>query len=101
MIADMISNKKLNPKVTELFIIRKKLNISFVFITQYYFAVPKNIRLRSVHCFIMKIPNKRELQHIAFNHSSGNNFQNFMNLYKKLPTKPYSFLVTNTTFASR
>ena len=41
MIADMLSNKKLNPIVTELFIRGRKLNISLVFITQSYFAVPK------------------------------------------------------------
>ena len=45
MIAGMLSNKKLNLIVTELFIRRRKLNISLVFITQSYFAVPKNIRL--------------------------------------------------------
>ena len=41
MIADMLSNKKPNPIVTELFIRGRKLNISLVFITQSYFAVPK------------------------------------------------------------
>ena len=41
MIADMLSNKKLNPIVTELFIRGRKLNISLVFITQSYFAVTK------------------------------------------------------------
>ena len=52
MIADMFSNKKLlNPIVTELFIRRRKLNNSLVFITQYYFVVPKNIRLNSKHFF--------------------------------------------------
>ena len=44
---DMISNKKFNPIVTELFIRGRNLNISLVFITQSYFAVPKNIRLDS------------------------------------------------------
>ena len=62
MIADMLINKKLNPIVTELFIKGRKLSISFVFITQSSFAVPKNIRLNSAHYFVMKIPNKRELQ---------------------------------------
>ena len=61
MIVDMFSNKKLNPMVTELFIRGKKLNISLVFITQFYFAVPKNIKLNSTHFFIMKIPNKLHL----------------------------------------
>ena len=39
----------------------------------------------------MKIPNKRELQQIAFNHSSDIDFQDFMNLYKKCTERPYSF----------
>ena len=79
MITDMRSNKKLNPIVTELFIRSRKLNISLVFITESYFAVPKNIRLHSAHYFIVKIPNKQELQQIAFNHSSDIN--NYILLY--------------------
>ena len=45
----------------------------------------------------MKIPKKKELQQIAFNHSSD---IDFMNLCKKCTAKPYSFLVIDTTFAS-
>ena len=45
MIADMLNNKKFNAAITELFISGTKLNISLVFITQFYFAVLKNIRL--------------------------------------------------------
>ena len=68
MIADMINRKKkLNPIVTELFIRGRK--VSIVFITQSYFKVPKDARLNSTHFFIMKIPNKRELQQIALYHS--------------------------------
>ena len=62
IIADILSNKKLNSTVTELFIRGRKLNISLVFITKSYFAGTKNIRLNSTHYFITKIPNKRELQ---------------------------------------
>ena len=65
-IADMLSNKKLNPTVTVLFIRDRKLNISLVLITQFYFAVLKTIRLNSTHYFVMKIPNKKELQQIEF-----------------------------------
>ena len=54
--------KKLNPVVTELIVRGRKLNISIVFITQLYFKVPKDVRLNCTHFFIMKIPNKRELQ---------------------------------------
>ena len=43
MIAGMVSNKKLNPIVPELFIRGGKLNISLVFITQSYFGMPKKI----------------------------------------------------------
>ena len=39
----------------------------------------------------MKVSNKRELQKIAFNHSSDINFKEFMNLYKKFTAKPCSF----------
>ena len=42
MIVDMLSNKNLNPVVTETFIRGRKLNISLVFIKNSYFAVPKN-----------------------------------------------------------
>ena len=84
MIADMLSNKKLNPKLTELFLRGRKLNISLVFIAQSYFTVPKNIRVNSMHYFIMKIANKRELQQIAINHSSDIGFKDFMNLYKNV-----------------
>ena len=39
----------------------------------------------------MKIPNKRETQHIAFNHSSDIDFQDFINVYKKCTEKPYFY----------
>ena len=100
MIADMINNNKLNPIVTELFIRGRKFNISVVFITQSYFKVPKDVRLNSTHFFIMKIPNKREPQQIALNHSSDIDFKDFMNIYKKCTKEPYSFLVNDTTLPS-
>ena len=71
----MLSNKKINPIVNELFITGRKLNISLVFITQSYFAGPKTIRLNSMHYFIIKIPNKLDLQKIAFIHSSDIEFK--------------------------
>ena len=48
----------------------------------------------------MKIPNKRGLQQIAFNHSSDIDFKDFMNLYKKCTAKPYFLLVIGVTLAS-
>ena len=96
----MISNKKLNPIVTELFIRCRKLNISLVFISQSYFKVPKDVRNNSTHFFIMKIPNKRELQQIAISHSSDINTKDFINIYKKCIDELYSFLVIDTTLPS-
>ena len=97
MIADIINDKKLNPIVMELFIRGRKVTISIVFITQSYFKVPKDVRLNSTYFFIMRIPNKRELQQIALNHSSDIDFKDFMKIFKKCTAEPYSFLVNDTT----
>ena len=100
MIADMINSRRLDSIVTELFISERKLNISLVFITKSYFKVPKDVRLNTTHFFIAKIPNKRELQQIAINHSSDINTKDFANIYRKCTAEPYSFLVNDTTLAS-
>ena len=100
MIADVVSNKRLSPIITELFLRGRKLNISLVFISQSYFKVPKTIRLNATHYFIMKIPNKRELQQIASNHSSGIDFKDFMKLYKEYAKESHLFLVNDTTLSS-
>ena len=49
MIADIMTNKKFQTIIKELFIRCTKLNISLVFITQSYFSVPKDVRLNSTH----------------------------------------------------
>ena len=100
MIADMIQNKKLHSIVPELFIRGRKLNISLGFITQSYFKVLKDVRLNTTQFFISKIPNKRELQQIAINHSSDINTKDFANIYRKCTDEPYSFLVIDTMLAS-
>ena len=91
MFADILSNKKIKPIVTELFMKGRKINISFFFITQSYFVVPKNIRINSAHYFVKKILNKSKLQQIAFNHLSEIDFEDFINLYEKCIAEPYSF----------
>ena len=91
IIADIINNKKLDPVVTELFIRGRKINISIVFITQSYFKVPKDVKLNCTHFCIMKIPNKRELQQIALNHSSDIDFKDFMKIYKNILEKSVLF----------
>ena len=89
----MIHNKKLNSTVTKLFIRGRKLNISLAFITQSYFKVPKDVRLNTSQFFIAKIPNKRELQQIAINHSLDISTKDFADIYRKRTNEPYSFLV--------
>ena len=44
MIADIMTNKKFQAMVKELFIRCRKLNISVLFITQSYFSVLKDVR---------------------------------------------------------
>ena len=100
MIPDMINNEKLNSIVTELFIRGRKLNISLVFITQSYFKDPKDVRLNTTLIFIMKIPDKRELQQIAINHSSNIDTKDFIKVYKKCTDEPYSILVNDATLSS-
>ena len=94
MIADMVINKRLNPIVTELFITGKKLNGSLFFITQYYLEIPKDFRLNCTHSLL------QELQLIGFNNLSDTDYEDFINIYKKITAKLYSFFLTDTTFAS-
>ena len=96
----MESNKKLSPIVTEMFLRVRKLNISVAFISQSYFKVPKTIRLNATHHFIMKIPNKRELQQITSNYLFDIDFKVFMKLYKDYTKEPYSVFANDTTLPS-
>ena len=59
MIADIMTNKKFQAIIKELFIRCRKLNISLVFITEPYFSVLKDVRLNTIHYVIMKINNRR------------------------------------------
>ena len=97
MIADIMTNKRFQAIIKELFIRCRKLNISLVFITQSYFSVPKDVRLNSTHYLIMKINNKRELQNIAINHSADIDYQDFIKIYRECTKEPYNFLTIDTT----
>ena len=97
IIADMNNNKKLNSIITELFIRGKKLNISLAFIMQSYFKLSKEVRRNSTHFFIMKVPNKRERQKAALNHSSDINSEGLIKIYKKYTAELYYFLIINTS----
>ena len=49
MIADIITNKRFQAIIKELFIRCRKLNVSLVLITPSYFRVPKDVRLNTTH----------------------------------------------------
>ena len=87
------SNEKLKPIVSELFMRGRKVNISLVLILQSYFPVIKNLILNATHYLIMKIRNKRELQHVALNHSSDTEYKDFIKFYKEYTKELFSFLV--------
>ena len=97
MIADIMTNKKVQAIIKELFIRCRKLNISFAFITQSYFSVPKDVRLNSIHYLIMKINNRIELKNIANDHSADIDHQDFKAIYRECTKEPYNFLTIDTT----
>ena len=96
VIANIMSNKKFQAIIKELFIRCRNINISLVFITQSCFSVPKDVRLNSTHYLIMKINNKRELQNIAINHSADIDYQDFIKNYGECTKEPYNFLPIDT-----
>ena len=91
MIADVMKNKKFQAIIKKIFLRSRKLNISFAFIPQSYFSVPKDVRLNSTQYLIMKISNRRELQNIAINHSADIDYKDFVKSYRQCTKKPYSF----------
>ena len=60
MIADIMTNKKFQSIIKDLFIRCRKQTISLVFITKSYFSVPKDVRLNLTHYLIKKINNKTD-----------------------------------------
>ena len=96
MIADIMTNKRFQAIIKELFIRCKKLNISLLFITHSYFSVPKEVRLNSTPYLIMKIHNRRKLQQIDINHSADIDYKDFLKIYSNCTKDPCSFLTINT-----
>ena len=94
---DMIAEKVLPPQVTELFIRGRKMNVSLAFLTQSYFKTPKDIRLNCTHYYLMNIGNKAELKAIADRHSTDVPYNDFIKIYNKCTSQPYSFMTVDTT----
>ena len=96
IIADIMTNKRFQAVIKELFIRCRKLNISLVFLTQSYFSFPKVVRLNSTHYLIMKINNQRELQNIGINHSADVDYKDFVKIYREYRKETYSSLIIDT-----
>ena len=80
MITYIMSNKRFQAIIKELFVRCRKLN--------------------STHYLIMKINNRKELQNIATNHLADIDYKDFMKIYREYTRKPYSILTTDTTLPS-
>ena len=100
IIADIMTNKRFQAIIKELFIRCRKLNISLVFITQSYFSVPKDVRSNSTHYLIMKISNRKELQIIAINHCTDIDYKDFMKIYRECTKEPFNFLTIHSTLVA-
>ena len=102
IIFDMFNNKKFNRIGTEL-CIRGKNEIFLLLLSNNLILLFQKIldQVQNLaYYIIIKIPNERELQQIAYNNSSDIDFKDFMNLYKKSTAKPFSFLVIDAILAS-
>ena len=93
MISHVISDKKAQQILKDLFIRCRKLNISICFLTQSYFSVPKNIRLNCTHYILFKLNNKRELQNIAINHLADIDYNDFIKIYRHCTENLLIFLL--------
>ena len=89
MIADIMTSKKFQTVIKQLFIRCRKTNISLVFITVSFYSSKRRE--------IMKINNKRELQNIAIKHSADIDDTDFMKIYREFTEKSFNFLAIDTT----
>ena len=97
MISHVMSDKKAQQVLKDLFIKCRKLNISLCFLTQSYFSVSKDVRLNCTHYILFILYNKRELQNIAINHSADIDYKDFLKIYRYCTKEPFNFLTIDTT----
>ena len=77
------------------------MNISLVFITKFYFSVPKEVRLNSAHYLIMKLNNRKDLQQTGIDHSADIDYKDFSKIYRNCTNETYSFLTIDTTLPAK
>ena len=100
MIADILSNKKINPIVTELFIRGRKVNVC-LFLIHSLISLFQKIQDWIQHTILSwKFQTKENFNKLHLFHSWDIDFQDFINLNKKSIVEPYSFLVIDTTVPS-
>ena len=97
MISHVMSDKRAQQILKDLFIRCRKLNISLCFLTQSYFSVPKDVRLNFTHYILFQLNNRRELQNIAIDHSADVDYKDFMKIYRVCTKEPFNFLTIDTT----
>ena len=97
MINHVMSDKKTQQVLKELFTRCRKLNISLYFLTQSYFSVPKDVRLNCTPYIIFKLNNQRELQNMTINHSPDIDYKDFVKIYRDCTKESYIFLTIDTT----
>ena len=101
MISHVVSDKKAQQFLKDLFIRCRKSNISLCFLTRSYFSVPKNVRLNWTHYILFKLHSKRELQNIAINHSADIDYKDFIKIYRDCTKELYNFLTIDTTIKTK
>ena len=97
MISHVMSDKKAQQILKDLFTRCRKLNISLCFLTQSYFSVPEDVRLNCTHDILFKLNNKRELQNIAINHSADIDYKDFIKIYRVCTREPFNISTIGTT----
>ena len=97
MISHVMSDKKAQQILKDLFIRCRKLNISLCFLTQSYFSVLKDVRLNCTHYILFKLNNKRELQNIAIDHAADINYKDFIKMYRVCTKEAFNFLTIDTS----
>ena len=96
MIAYTEYNKNFKRIIKELFYRARKINVSIVFIIQFYFRALKDARLNSTHYILMRIGNKKELKRIAEEKSGHLDYKDFFKMYNYCTKDPYSFMTIDT-----
>ena len=97
MISHVMSDKKAQQILKDLYIRCRKLNISFCFLTQSYFSVPKDVILNCTHYILFKLNNRRELQNTAIDHSADIDYKDFIKIYRDCTKEHFKFLTIDTT----